>query len=119
MREICDRLGLEIWRAMGFEPIVDSNGRLTKMIVRAWADLDMYFLYSSTIRDQKWGRALHRGNGRGRAGGVETCDQLDHHGSDRHGERIRWITRALDVLSLVCDDEQRATDDDCRATDLD
>jgi len=27
-------LGLEIWRAMGFEPIVDSDGRLAKMIVR-------------------------------------------------------------------------------------
>ena len=23
---------------MGFEPIVDSSGRLVKMIVRAWAD---------------------------------------------------------------------------------
>ncbi|KAF9792334.1 hypothetical protein BJ322DRAFT_1016150 [Thelephora terrestris] len=27
-------LRLEIWRAMGFEPIVDSTGRLVKMIVR-------------------------------------------------------------------------------------
>jgi len=27
-------LGLEIWRAMGFEPIVDSTSRLTKMMVR-------------------------------------------------------------------------------------
>ena len=38
MREISDRLRLEIWRAMGFEPIVDSSGRLVKMIVREWAD---------------------------------------------------------------------------------
>lgn len=38
MPEIYDRLRLEIWRAMGFEPIVDSSGRLVKMIVRAWAD---------------------------------------------------------------------------------
>ena len=37
-RGIYDRLRLEIWRAMGFEPIVDSSGRLVKMIVRAWAD---------------------------------------------------------------------------------
>ena len=38
MREICDRLGLEIWRAMGFEPIVDSNGPAAKMIIRTCAD---------------------------------------------------------------------------------
>lgn len=43
MRGIRDRLGLEIWRAMGFEPIVDSNGRLAKMIVRAWTDLFSFF----------------------------------------------------------------------------
>ena len=44
MREISDRLGLEIWRAMGFEPIVESSGRLAKMIVRAWTDPWFYFL---------------------------------------------------------------------------
>jgi len=38
MREIYGRLRLEIWRAIGFEPIVDSGGGLVKMIVRAWAD---------------------------------------------------------------------------------
>ena len=43
MREICGRLGLEIWRAMGFEPILDSSGRLVKMIVRAWADPWYFF----------------------------------------------------------------------------
>lgn len=44
MRRIYDRLRLEIWRAMGFEPIVDSDGRLVKMIVRAWADSSCHLL---------------------------------------------------------------------------
>ena len=39
-----DRLRLEIWRAIGFEPIVDSNGRVLKMIVRAWADSSVLFV---------------------------------------------------------------------------
>jgi len=45
---------------MGFEPIVDSSGKLVKMIVRAWAgDSCRLFECSSTARDAKWGRALH------------------------------------------------------------
>lgn len=52
MREIRGRLGLEIWRAMGFEPIVDSSGRLLKMIVRAWLILVFILLKKILIYEQ-------------------------------------------------------------------
>lgn len=89
MRGIRDRLGLEIWRAMGFEPIVDSNGRLAKMIVRAWTDLFSFFLIltyeqgpeagtytASRVRRRTGGR---RGNLPSARPLVRTdTDQMDH-----------------------------------------
>lgn len=41
---------------MGFEPIVDSNGGLVKMIVRAWLDDSDCFIFEclSPTRHPKW-----------------------------------------------------------------